>query len=115
MSTRCSATAPKRYASTRVVASCLPPSSVPIPRKRRRRSTWSYWERRDFSETLCRSLAHKQGIERQGSGLNYIELSGLRIAYERVGTGPPLLLLHGAFLDIRGCGPKLTDLSPQFT
>lgn len=48
--------------------------------------------------------------------MNYVDVDGLRIAYERVGTGPPLVLLHGGV----GDGPatwrdQLDGLSDDFT
>ncbi len=33
--------------------------------------------------------------------MEQVEIEGLRIAYERAGQGPPLLLLHGFFGDTR--------------
>jgi pimeloyl-ACP methyl ester carboxylesterase len=41
--------------------------------------------------------------------------SGLEIAYERVGEGPPLVLVHGAAADSRMWGPQLADLADEFT
>src|SRR5438094_209451 len=48
--------------------------------------------------------------------MNMIEVNGLRIAYERAGGGPPLVLLHGYV----GDGPttwrrQLDELSDEFT
>lgn len=43
------------------------------------------------------------------------EVSGLRIAYQRAGSGPPLVLLHGAYEDGRVWGRQLEDLSDEFT
>lgn len=48
--------------------------------------------------------------------MNEVEVSGLRIAYEREGTGPPLLLLHGGFgFDSRSWERQLDALSDTFT
>lgn len=42
------------------------------------------------------------------------EIDGLRIAYDRVGEGPPLVLLHGFFGDGRVWRSQLDDLSDEF-
>jgi pimeloyl-ACP methyl ester carboxylesterase len=45
-----------------------------------------------------------------------ITIAGLRIAYVRQGSGPPLVLLHGGFgLDHRSWGPQIEGLSDEFT
>ena len=45
-----------------------------------------------------------------------ITIGDLRIAYERVGEGPPLVLLHGGFgFDSRSWRPQLEGLSDAFT
>lgn len=44
-----------------------------------------------------------------------IEIGGLRIAYRRAGTGPPLVLLHGGACDGRVWLRQLEDLSDEFT
>ncbi len=41
--------------------------------------------------------------------------SGLKIAFEREGEGPPLVFVHGAASDGRIWGPQLTGLSDEFT
>ena len=43
------------------------------------------------------------------------QVNGLEIAYERVGYGPPLVLVHGAAGDGRMWQPQLTTLSDEFT
>lgn len=47
--------------------------------------------------------------------MDSIEVEGLRIAYERVGSGPPLILLPGALDDSRMWSRQLNDLSDEFT
>jgi pimeloyl-ACP methyl ester carboxylesterase len=47
--------------------------------------------------------------------MNQIELEGLRIAYQRAGDGPPLVLLHGFVGDSREWRRQLDDLSDEFT
>jgi pimeloyl-ACP methyl ester carboxylesterase len=44
-----------------------------------------------------------------------IRVSGLEIVYERVGDGPPLVLVHGAAVDSRVWGPQLAALADEFT
>ncbi|MET4096770.1 alpha/beta hydrolase [Arthrobacter sp. UYCu712] len=44
-----------------------------------------------------------------------VELDGLRIAYQRVGQGPPLVLFHGVGEDSRIWRPQLEGLSDDFT
>lgn len=44
-----------------------------------------------------------------------VEVAGLRIAYERVGHGPPLVLFHGVGEDSRIWRPQLGGLSDVFT
>lgn len=47
--------------------------------------------------------------------MDQVEAAGLRIAYRRVGAGPPLVLLHGIFDDSRAWRPQLDGLSDEFT
>lgn len=44
-----------------------------------------------------------------------VEVDGLRIAYQRVGQGPALVLFHGVGEDSRSWGPQLEGLSDEFT
>ena len=44
-----------------------------------------------------------------------VEIEGLRIAYERAGDGPPLVLLHGVLGDSRNWRRQASDLSDEFT
>jgi pimeloyl-ACP methyl ester carboxylesterase len=47
-------------------------------------------------------------------GMRQVEVDGLRIAYRRVGEGPPLLLLHGFVGDSREWRRQIEDLSDEF-
>lgn len=44
-----------------------------------------------------------------------VDVGGLRIAFQRVGHGPPLVLLHGAYGDSRIWRWQLDQLSDEFT
>jgi len=44
-----------------------------------------------------------------------VEVGGIRIAYERAGSGPPLLLLHGFVGDSREWRRQIDGLSDEFT
>jgi pimeloyl-ACP methyl ester carboxylesterase len=45
----------------------------------------------------------------------WVEVSGLRIAFERAGEGPPLVLVHGAVSDCRVWQPQIDALADEFT
>jgi pimeloyl-ACP methyl ester carboxylesterase len=47
--------------------------------------------------------------------VEFVEARGLKIAYERVGQGPPLVFVHGAAEDNRIWEPQLAGLSDEFT
>ena len=47
--------------------------------------------------------------------MDQIEVNGLRIAYQRAGAGPPLVLLHGFLSDSRTWRWQLDALSDEFT
>lgn len=47
--------------------------------------------------------------------MEVVRANGLEIAYERVGEGPPLVLVHGAAVDSRMWRPQLTALANEFT
>lgn len=52
----------------------------------------------------------------KGDAVHEVMIGDLRIAYERAGEGPPLVLLHGAFgFDSRSWRRQLTALSDEFT
>lgn len=44
-----------------------------------------------------------------------IHVDGLEIAYDRAGTGPPLVLVHGAAGDAREWRLQMADLADEFT
>jgi pimeloyl-ACP methyl ester carboxylesterase len=46
--------------------------------------------------------------------MDTVEINGLRIAYQRVGKGPPLVLLHGFIGDSRVWRTQIEDLSSEF-
>lgn len=47
--------------------------------------------------------------------MNLARANGLEIAYERAGSGPPLVFAHGAAEDGRVWGPQLAGLAGDFT
>ncbi len=47
--------------------------------------------------------------------VEFVRANGLEIAYERVGEGPPLVLVHGAAGDCRLWQPQLAALADEFT
>jgi pimeloyl-ACP methyl ester carboxylesterase len=47
--------------------------------------------------------------------MKFVDASGVRIAYERAGTGPLLVLLHGAASDHRLWRPQVDRLAGDFT
>jgi pimeloyl-ACP methyl ester carboxylesterase len=47
--------------------------------------------------------------------VEFLQANGLEIAYERVGEGPPLVLVHGATVDSRIWQPQLACLADEFT
>ena len=44
-----------------------------------------------------------------------VRAAGLDVAYDRAGSGPPLVLVHGAAGDAREWRPQIADLSDDFT
>jgi pimeloyl-ACP methyl ester carboxylesterase len=60
-------------------------------------------------------------LDRHGDGTaerltsEFVDLDGGRLAFQRRGDGPPLVLLHGAFGDSRDWRPQLDSLSDEFT
>jgi pimeloyl-ACP methyl ester carboxylesterase len=57
------------------------------------------------------------GVSREmGVGMSEVEVSGLQIGYEREGTGPPLVLLHGGFgFDSQSWRRQIDMLSDEYT
>lgn len=47
--------------------------------------------------------------------MDSVDVGGLRIGFERAGSGPPLLLLHGALCDRRSWRRQLDALADEFT
>ncbi len=47
--------------------------------------------------------------------MEVVRASGLEIAFERVGEGPPLVFVHGAAEDGRVWQPQLAPLADEFT
>jgi pimeloyl-ACP methyl ester carboxylesterase len=47
--------------------------------------------------------------------VEFLQANGLKIAYERVGQGPPLVFVHGAAVDNRMWQPQLASLADEFT
>ena len=44
-----------------------------------------------------------------------VRAAGLDVAYDRAGSGPPLVLVHGAAGDAREWRPQMTGLADDFT
>jgi pimeloyl-ACP methyl ester carboxylesterase len=53
--------------------------------------------------------------ERKLTVVTIVQTGGLEIAYERVGAGPPLVLVHGGAEDSRIWQPQLAALADTFT
>ena len=47
--------------------------------------------------------------------MEVVRANGIEVAYERVGEGPPLVLVHGAGVDGRMWQPQLAALADEFT
>jgi pimeloyl-ACP methyl ester carboxylesterase len=47
--------------------------------------------------------------------MDEVEIAGLRVAFERKGEGPPLVLLHGILQDSRAWREQIDGLSDEFT
>ena len=47
--------------------------------------------------------------------MRWIEVNGIRVAFEQAGAGPALVLVHGAVSDSRVWRRQLDDLSDEFT
>ena len=47
--------------------------------------------------------------------MEVVHAHGIDVAYQRIGTGPPVVLAHGAALDSRMWDPQTSALSDEFT
>lgn len=47
--------------------------------------------------------------------MNRVQVGGVEVAYERAGSGPLVVLVHGAALDSRSWRPQLAGLADEFT
>lgn len=47
--------------------------------------------------------------------MEHVDVNGIRLAYRRQGSGPPLILLHGGLSDSREWRRQLDSLSDEFT
>ena len=47
--------------------------------------------------------------------MDRVRVNGLRIAFRRTGSGPPVLLLHGALADSRDWQRQLDAFAAEFT
>jgi pimeloyl-ACP methyl ester carboxylesterase len=47
--------------------------------------------------------------------VDHVEIAGLRVAYQRVGQGPPVVLLHGGASDSREWRHQIDGLADEFT
>jgi pimeloyl-ACP methyl ester carboxylesterase len=56
-----------------------------------------------------------RGVCEYGHLVKRLRVRGLEISYQRVGQGPPLVLVHGAADDARIWQPQLSALSDAFT
>ena len=73
-------------------------------------------ERRQRETSDAMSAATATLVWRETRGVPTLEVSGLRIGYEKKGTGPPLLLLHGGFgFDSQSWRQQFEALSDAFT
>jgi len=54
-------------------------------------------------------------VEEVAARMPSVQIGGLRVAYERAGEGPSLVLLPGFLSDSRAWRPQLADLSDEFT
>ena len=60
-------------------------------------------------------LVPERGVLRQNRDVEHVDVDGLRIAYTRAGSGPLLVLLHGAPTDSRTWQWMVPDLSRDHT
>jgi pimeloyl-ACP methyl ester carboxylesterase len=66
-------------------------------------------------EVAIRRRARLEGGDEGRCGMEQIAVAGLRIAYERAGEGPAIVLLHGGLSDSWEWRRQLDALSDEFT
>jgi pimeloyl-ACP methyl ester carboxylesterase len=66
------------------------------------------------SQLIYRALSLPPAL-RHDSGMEHVDVDGMRITYNRAGAGPPLVMLHGAPCDGRTWQWMLPDLSRDHT
>jgi pimeloyl-ACP methyl ester carboxylesterase len=54
-------------------------------------------------------------LRRYVAAVPVVSANGVEIAYERAGSGPPLVFVHGAAMDGRGWEPQLAALADELT
>lgn len=67
------------------------------------------------SPSRDRSIASGYAGTQPGSRMDFVEVGGLRIAYERHGSGPPLVFLHGVLEDSRAWRWQTDEFSRDYT
>src|SRR3954453_12540437 len=67
--------------------------------------------RRSWMATRCFARERIAGMVRAGR----VRTAGLDVAYDRAGSGPPLVLVHGAASDAREWRLQIAGLSNDFT
>src|SRR5438552_13913520 len=81
----------------------------------RSRLSGSLWRPRRVAVSSTRPISRAAGPEAHDYSVDRIEVGALRVAYRRVGQGPPVILLHGFVGDSREWRPEIEALSDEFT